>query len=112
MISSTSLEKGDRRAKTTISFAPPPLDRIHACWIGPAIERYVTWLAEREYAARNVFFRVPVLVQFGEFARASGATKWDQLPSYVDPFVHYWQIEHAAVGRSQSEILRSARPIR
>jgi len=59
-----------------------------------------------------VFFRVPVLVQFGEFARASGATKWDELPSYVDPFVHYWQREHGAAGRSQSEILRSARPIR
>jgi integrase/recombinase XerD len=91
---------------------PATIDRIHACWIGPAIERYVTWLMERDYAARNVFFRVPVLVQFGEFARESGATNWDELPSYVDPFVHYWQREHGAAGRSQSEILRSARPIR
>lgn len=91
---------------------PATIDGIRACWIGPAIERYVTWLAEKDYAARNVLFRVPVLVRFGEFARASGATNWDELPSYVDPFVHHWLKEHGAADRSESQLRISARPIR
>ena len=47
---------------------PTTVDRIRTSWIGEAIERYVVWLAEQNYAARNVSFRVPVLVRFGEFA--------------------------------------------
>ena len=54
---------------------PTTIDRIHASWIGAAIERYVSWLAEQKYAARNVSFRVPLLVRFGEFARRSGVNK-------------------------------------
>ena len=37
------------------------IDRIRACWIGDAIERYVAWLTEQNYAARNVFGRIPIL---------------------------------------------------
>jgi integrase/recombinase XerD len=66
------------------------VDRIRACWIGDAIERYVTWLAEQGYGARNVAFRVPVLVRFGEFAKTSGAINWNELPDYVEPFVEHW----------------------
>ena len=40
---------------------PTTVDRIRASWIGDAIERYVAWLAEQSYAARNVFARVPIL---------------------------------------------------
>ena len=91
---------------------PATLDRIRACWIGDAIERYVTWLSENGYAPRNVFHRVPVLVRFGEFACASGASKWDQLPAYLEPFVHHWLEQHGAVGQSESKRQLSARPVR
>ena len=52
---------------------PTTVDRIRASWIGDPIERYVVWLAEQSYAARNVSLRVPVLLRFGEFARTAGA---------------------------------------
>jgi hypothetical protein len=38
---------------------PITVDRIRSSWIGDAIERYVAWLSERNYASRNVFVRVP-----------------------------------------------------
>jgi integrase/recombinase XerD len=69
---------------------PTTVDRIRSSWIGESIERYVAWLAEQNYAARNVFFRVPVLVHFGEFARKSGATNIDELPTHIEPFVADW----------------------
>ena len=69
---------------------PTTVDRIRASWIGEGIERYVVWLTEQHYAARNVSFRVPVLVRFGEFARTSGANKLDDLPAYVEPFIEDW----------------------
>lgn len=43
---------------------PATVDRIRASWIGGPIEQYVTSLADNGYAARNVFRRVPMLVQF------------------------------------------------
>ena len=36
---------------------PQTIDRIRANWLAEPIERYVTWLNERGYAARNVFNR-------------------------------------------------------
>ena len=48
---------------------PTTVDRIRASWIGDAIERYVAWLGEQNYAARNIFVRVPILLRFGEFAQ-------------------------------------------
>ena len=30
-------------------------DRIRASWLGEPIQRYVTWLHEQQYAARNVY---------------------------------------------------------
>lgn len=91
---------------------PVTIDRIRACWLGEAIERYVTWLAENDYAPRNIFFRIPVLVRFGEFARVSGASQWDELPAYVEPFVHHWLKQHGAAGWSESRLRLSARPVR
>jgi site-specific recombinase XerD len=69
---------------------PDTIDRIRASWIAGAIERYVAWLTEHRYAARNVFRRVPILRRFGDFARAGGATAWEQLPAHVDTFVEAW----------------------
>lgn len=69
---------------------PQTVDRVRACWIGAEIERYVEWLSEREYAARTVWQRVPILVGFGEFARARGANAVEDLPIHVDAFVARW----------------------
>jgi integrase/recombinase XerD len=66
---------------------PRTVDRVRALWIGPEIERYVVWLAERGYGARSVLRRVPLLVAFGEFARLEGARSLADLPGYVDAFV-------------------------
>jgi integrase/recombinase XerD len=66
---------------------PQTIDRIRASWIGPEIERYVDWLSEHGYRARNVPRRVPVLVAFGEFARARGAGTVQELPGHVEAFV-------------------------
>lgn len=66
---------------------PETIDRIQASWIGALIERYVTWMTERRYAARNVYRRVPLLVQFGAFAQTHGATRWDELPTHLNGFV-------------------------
>jgi hypothetical protein len=66
---------------------PDTIDRIRASWIAGAIERYVDWLTEHRYAPRNVFRRVPILRDFGDFARARDAAAWEQLPAHVDALV-------------------------
>jgi integrase/recombinase XerD len=90
---------------------PTTVDRIRASWIGKAIERYVVWLAEQNYAARNIFVRVPILVRFGEFARASGATNWNDLPLHVEPFVEEW-LKSRKLVRSEHERWVAARGVR
>ena len=45
------------------------------------------WLAERGYSSRSVLRRVPLLIAFGEFARAGGARTVEELPAHVDAFV-------------------------
>jgi integrase/recombinase XerD len=69
---------------------PTTVDRIRASWIGDAIERYVSWLGEQNYAARNVFVRVPILLRFGQYAQEAGANSWEELPAHVAPFVETW----------------------
>jgi len=69
---------------------PATIERIRTSWIGALIERYVVWLTEQGYAPRCVLIRVPLLMRFGEFAQESGATIWEELPKYVDPFVNSW----------------------
>jgi hypothetical protein len=90
---------------------PTTVDRIRASWIGDAIERYVGWLTEQNYAARNVSFRVPVLVRFGEFARRSGANSLDELPTHIEPFIEDWLNQRKA-GYSESERWIAAREVR
>jgi len=69
---------------------PDTIDRIRSCWLSEPIEQYVNWLEEHGYAASNVGARVPRLMQFAEFAWASGARQQEDLPAYVDPFVTHW----------------------
>jgi site-specific recombinase XerD len=73
---------------------PDTVDRIRQSWIGEPIERYVTWLHEHHYSARNVYRRVPLLRHFGEFAQEQGATQWEELTHYVEPFVQVWLHKH------------------
>jgi len=69
---------------------PTTVDRIRASWIGAEVERYVVWLAENGYSERSVLHRVPLLVSFGEFARARGARTVEELPEHVESFVAGW----------------------
>jgi integrase/recombinase XerD len=69
---------------------PQTVDRIRASWIGAEVERYVGWLTEHGYAARCVLTRVPLLIAFGEFARAGGARTVEELPEHVESFVVGW----------------------
>jgi integrase/recombinase XerD len=66
------------------------LDRIRACWLGEPIERYVTWLNEQQYAARNVHRRVPILMRFADYAQSHGAKTLVDLPDHIQPFVGHW----------------------
>jgi len=90
---------------------PTTVDRIRSSWIGEGIEQYVGWLAEHNYAARNVFFRVPVLVHFGEFARKSGATSFVELPAHIEPFIADW-LSHRKQGYSEHDCGIAAREVR
>ena len=49
------------------------IDRIQQSWIADPIEQYVVWLSQREFSPSSVTRRVPLLIRFGEFARARGA---------------------------------------
>src|SRR5206468_10034063 len=74
---------------------PETIDRIRASWIKEPIEQYVAWLTERGCAPRTFCHRVPILRQFGEFARARGASTWEALPEHLDAFVSAWVRERA-----------------
>jgi len=75
---------------------PKTADRIRSLWLGPAIEKYVAWLAERRAAKATVLRCVQTLVRFTQFAGSRGATTWTDLPSQVGPFVDYWMQEHGS----------------
>ncbi len=90
---------------------PTTVDRIRASWIGDVIERYVVWLTEQHYAARNVSFRVPVLVRFGDFAQTSGARKLTDLPAHVEPFIEDW-LSRRKQGYSETHRSVAARELR
>ena len=90
---------------------PTTVDRIRSSWIGDAIERYVSWLAEQKYAARSIFIRVPLLIRFGESAQRAGARTLVDLPAHVEPFVHAW-LEHCGKDYSELQRLAAVRGIR
>src|SRR5262245_66287393 len=66
---------------------PQTVDRIRASWIGAEVERHVGWLAAQGYSVRSVLRRVPLLIEFGGFARLGGAVSLADLPGPVDGFV-------------------------
>jgi site-specific recombinase XerD len=91
---------------------PTTIDRIRACWMSEAIEHYVAWLTEQNYAARNVFVRVPILVRFGEFTKARGVSSWNELPAHVEPFVDHWLREHGQAKLSDQQRRAAAGTVR
>jgi site-specific recombinase XerD len=91
---------------------PETVDRIRASWLGEPIERYVEWLTVQDYRPSCVSRRVPILMRFAEFARAHGATSWEQLPSQVDPFAAHWMERHGRHCRTavaRAKVLHDAR---
>jgi len=91
---------------------PRTLDRIRASWLGPAIEQHATWLLERGHATRNLGHRVPILMQFGTFTAARGATRYEDLPAHVDAFVDDWIIRgdhQRASGPARPRLTREIR---
>lgn len=68
---------------------PGSIDRIRALWLGPAIERYAVWLAERRISGARGRGCIEMLIQFDQFARAHGAQEWSSLPTLVDSFMTY-----------------------
>lgn len=94
---------------------PSTIDRIHESWIASTVEQYVGWMAERRYTDRSVSRRIPIVVSFGEFAKAQGAREVKNLPDHVEPFVQAWIGEHARrrSGRRRKQIANEVRnPIR
>lgn len=73
---------------------PDSVDRIRSSWLGAPIEKYVEWLTAQGYAARTVLRRVPLLVEFGEFARQRGVTQQGELPAHVGGFTQHWLEKH------------------
>ncbi|MBX9772146.1 MAG: site-specific integrase [Candidatus Obscuribacterales bacterium] len=83
---------------------PETLERIRGSWLGSAIERYVDWMDENGYSNKSVARRVPMLVQFGEFAKAAGAKGYDDLPAYAETFTKHWIAQHGQNAKTKSAI--------
>lgn len=91
---------------------PATIDRVRANWLGPQIERYVEWLDQEGYAARNVYRRVPLLCQFGDFAKQQGASDLESAQGYIECFASYWLKLHGKGCRDEAarhKILEEAR---
>lgn len=73
---------------------PDSADRVRSSWVGDPIEKYVGWLTQHRYASRTVLRRIPLLMEFGEFARRRGATKFEELPSHIEAFSVHWLTKH------------------
>ena len=81
---------------------PATVDRIRANVAGAYIEHYVSWLRTQGYADRNVFRRVPILCQFGEFASTRGAIDGQTALAHVEPFAQHWESIHGKSCRSEA----------
>jgi site-specific recombinase XerD len=66
---------------------PTTVDRIRSSWLSEPIDRYVGWLADKKYSVSSISRRIPLLVAFGEFARAHGADSVEALSRHIDAFI-------------------------
>jgi hypothetical protein len=92
---------------------PETIDRIRSAWIGPLVDQYATWMLDRGYSPRNLAKRVPLLFNFGAFARRGGATDYAQLPAHVEGFIDFWvhrpDRRRGVVERARDEIAADLR---
>lgn len=91
---------------------PETVDRIRACWLGSAIERYTVWLSEQGYSARSIQRRVPILMQVARFALDRGATTCEALVRLAPEFVERWVEERAPTPltpKRRDEIVKEVR---
>ena len=95
---------------------PATIDRIRANWLGSHIEHYVEWLDSEGYSARNVFRRVPILCQFGEFVQQQGTHDLTSATACIEPFAAHWLKLHGKGCRADAarhKVLEEARnPVR
>jgi site-specific recombinase XerD len=66
---------------------PKTVDRIRNSWLAGPIERYVVWLAERNFSSSSIRRRVSLILGFGAFAQLRGARHVRDLAEQVGPFV-------------------------
>jgi site-specific recombinase XerD len=90
---------------------PSTVDQIRDSWIAPAIEQYVSWMAEQRYKEGSVLHRVPILVRFGEHARSRGARELARLPDHVESFVQAW-IRERARGKGSARARKAGQEVR
>lgn len=91
---------------------PETIERIRTNYFGDAIERYVTWLDAQGYSARNVYRRVPLLCQFGEFVEVRASAKLEDAFTFIEPFAQYWLALHGKRCRTETaryKVLQEAR---
>ncbi|HJN75182.1 MAG TPA: site-specific integrase [Myxococcota bacterium] len=91
---------------------PTTIDRIRASWLAGPIEQYVAWLTERSYRPGSIIGRVPLLMQFGDFARSRGAKSIQDLPAQVDAFVESRLSRDACSDRSAQALHVRVRNLR
>ena len=87
------------------------LSRIRSSWLEPAVERYAAWLHDRGYHVKTLAARVSILRQFGTFAQSHGAQRYEELPTHLEPFLHYW-IHQPRPRQTSSSSLRVTRHAR
>ncbi len=68
---------------------PQTVDRIKQCWISDSIELYVKWLEERGYSAKTITRRVPILINFANYAQERGAKSISDLPPFIMEFARH-----------------------
>ncbi len=95
---------------------PSTVDHVRANVAGAYIERYVEWMHSQGYADRNVFKRVPLLCQFGDFAMQRGANDGESALEHVEAFAEHWQALHGRTCKSaeaRAKVAHDARtPVR
>jgi len=70
---------------------PKTIDRIRQSWIAESIEKYLLWLEQHGHSRQTIHRRVPLLVQFGEYAKQRGANSIEDLPKFLSDFGTYWE---------------------
>ncbi len=80
---------------------PKTIDRIRQSWIAFEIEKYLAWMEEQQHSVRTIHRKIPLLVQFGDYAKEQGATNVSHLEHYVSDFARYFE-ERSRFGRSEN----------